>query len=334
MELMMKSNQIWEELENDTSLKTGLLYKRFSADVKPDAFIALKAPERLRCIAFRLNKPFTVDVKNFDTFKDIQIETIPDENNRAKLFLLVLLLNKQHIDIFATLCEDLIAVVSKVKEEVTLIEKLLDRLVKWQSLFEKLARQGLLDEAQRGLFGEIYFLRKYISSTSDIVQCLNTWTGPERAIQDFQYADWAVEVKTTHGKNHQKIQISSERQLDDDIVPHIFLYHLSLDIRSSKGETLNNLVESVIELLTVQTMATNLFKMKLIEAGYFEIHNPLYEEMGYTVRQENIYYVTGHFPRITERQIPIGVGDIRYSIVLTESESWRIDETELFNKIT
>ena len=76
IEIMMKSNQRWKEVESDTSIQTGLLYKRFSAEVKPDAFIALKAPERLRCIAFRLSTTFTVDMLKWDTFKDIKIETI------------------------------------------------------------------------------------------------------------------------------------------------------------------------------------------------------------------------------------------------------------------
>ena len=70
-----------------------------------------------------------------------------------------------------------------------------------------------------------------------------------------------------------------------------------------------------------------------MESGYFEMHKPFYDELGYTVRQENIYSVTGDFPRITEQQIPKGVGDVRYSIVLTESELWRINEDDLFGRI-
>jgi len=73
--------------------------------------------------------------------------------------------------------------------------------------------------------------------------------------------------------------------------------------------------------------------MKLMGCGYFEVNRSLYDDMGYTVRQENIYSVVDQFPRITERQIPKGVGDVRYSIVLTESESWRINETELYTQI-
>lgn len=330
----MKIDTIWEELEKDESFQAGLLYKRYSAKVNPDIFIALKAPEKLRCISFHISSLINLDINQMNIFRDIKLETLNDEKNPNKQFLLILLLNTQHRDIFSTLCEDLIYGVSEINNENILIERLVDRLVKWQSLFEKLGHQGLSEDAQRGLFGELYFLRKYLSKSSDYIKCINTWMGPENAIQDFQYSNWAVEVKTTHGKNHQKIHISSERQLDDSIISNIFLYHLSLDIRMGFGETLNFIIEDISHFLSDNSIATNHFKLKLMEYGYFESHKNIYNDDGYTIRQKNIYSVTGDFPRITERQIPSGVGDVKYSIILTESESWRINEDDLFNKIS
>ena len=215
---MTKIENIWLGLESDNFNHSGLLYKRYSAEVLPDVFIALKAPENLRCIAFRLSIGFSFDENQWNKLKDIKIETLPDDRDKTKKFLLILLLNKQHKDIFSTLCEDLIFGVSQVITEQTLVEKLLERLAKWQSLFEKVGKQGLSDEAQRGLYGEIYFLRFFLNNTSDKNYCLKSWLGPEKSIQDFQYSNWAVEVKTTHGNNHQKIHITSERQLDDSII--------------------------------------------------------------------------------------------------------------------
>lgn len=330
---MTKVETIWASLEDDTSVHTGLLYKRYSAEIKPDVFIALKAPEKLRCIAFSLAASFPFDVNQWNKLKDIKIEILADQRDSTKKFLLILLLNKQHKDIFSTLCEDLIFGVSEVKVEQDLVEYLLERLAKWQSLFEKVGNQGLSDEAQRGLYGEIYFLRVFLGHSTDKTYCLKSWMGPERSIQDFQYSDWAVEVKTTHGNNHQKIHITSERQLDDSIIENIFLYHLSLDIRVGNGETLNELVTEVSKMLEDSTMASNLFKLKLLESGYYENHIPLYEDKGYTIRQENLYRVNGNFPRITESQIPSGVGDVKYSIVLSESEEWRVTKEILFRQI-
>ncbi|PVX46172.1 putative PD-(D/E)XK family protein DUF4420 [Flavobacterium sp. 103] len=330
---MMKTENIWMSLESDTSSHTGLLYKRYDAKVIPDVFIAIKAPEKLRCIAFRISVSFSFDENQWNKLKDIKVETMPDERDKSKKFLLILLLNKQHKDIFSTLCEDLIFGVSEVASEKSLVEKLFERLAKWQSLFEKVGNQGLSDEAQRGLYGEVFFLREFLENSSDKNYCLKSWLGPERSIQDFQYSNWAVEVKTTHGNNHQKIHITSERQLDDSIIEKIFLYHLSLDVRIGNGESLNSLIDNVLESLSNSTMAGNLFQFKLLESGYYEVHRQLYEEYGYTIRQENLYKVAGNFPRITESQIPIGVGDVKYSIVLSESEEWRISQDTLFCEI-
>jgi hypothetical protein len=330
---MTKIDNIWSDLESNLTFHSGLLYKRYSAEVKPDVFIALKSPEKLRCISFQVSASFQFDGNQWNRLKDIKIETVPDENNGKKKFLLVLLLNKQLKDIFSTLCEDLIFGVAEVDSEQILFEKLLERLAKWQSLFEMAGRQGLSEESQRGIYGEVYFLRQYLNTSPDKYKCIKAWTGPERSIQDFQYSNWAVEVKTTHGNNHQKIHIASERQLDDSIVERIFLFHISLEVRNGHGETLNELIEDVLNSLIDSTMALNLFKLKLIETGYFEVHKPFYEERGYSIRQENIYAVSGGFPRITERQIPIGVGDVKYSIVLSESEEWRINHESLFNEL-
>jgi len=330
---MTKIENIWSNLEADSSNHSGLLYKRYSAEVLPDIYIALKAPEKLRCLAFSISQTFSFDESEWNKLKDIKIETIPDERDKSKKFLLIVLLNKQHKDIFSTLCEDLIFGVSEVTNEQNLVEKLLERLAKWQSLFEKIGNQGLSDEAQRRLYGEVYFLRLFINNSTDKNYCLKSWLGPEKSVQDFQYSDWAVEVKTTHGNNHQKIHITSERQLDDAIIENIFLYHLSLDVRVSNGELLNSIVDEVLDLLHDNTMAYNIFKLKLLEVGYYDIHRPLYEETGYTIRQENLYRVAGNFPRITEDNILIGVGDVRYSIILSESEEYRIDQKTLFSEI-
>lgn len=330
---MMKIEALWNDLESDKSLKAGLLYKRISNQIKSDIYAAIKAPEKFRCIAIRLNTSFDPDISTNDKFKDIKIETFIEEKYPDKRFLIILLLNNQYKDIFITLCEDLINRVADITDEAQLFKELIFRLEKWQSLFEKLGKQGLSEEAQRGLFGELYFLRKFLNYSTNYIYCINLWKGPEKAVQDFQHSDWALEVKTTHGKKHQKIYIANERQLDTNIVPIIYLYHLSLDIRENSGETLNSVVDDVIKIVKDNYSAFNNFKLKLLDAGYFDIHNHIYSNIGYSIRQQRIFQVIENFPRITESQILGGVGDVRYSIVLADEVPWKVSEKELFNKI-
>ena len=159
-----------------------------------------------------MNSDAELQLKSWDKLRDIKIETLPDNKHTDKQFLLVLLLDNQHRDIFSTLSEDLIHQVADIANEPELIKLLLLRLEKWRLLFEKMGQQGLSDEAQRALYGEIYFLRKLLQNVPNTDYCVNSWKGVEKSVQDFQFSNWAVEVKTTHGKNQQKLHISSERQ--------------------------------------------------------------------------------------------------------------------------
>lgn len=331
--MMTKIEHIWQELESDTTLQSGLLYKRYSSKIVPDVYVALKAPEKLRCIAAHLSSSFEFDTKAWNKFRDIKIQRQPDDKNRNMQFLVVMLLSNQHKDVFSTLCEDLILKVADVREENSLVQELITRLEKWHLLFEKLGRQGLSDEAQRGLYGELFFLRKFLNKSADAEYCINSWRGAEKAVQDFQYSDWAVETKTTSGKNQQKLQIASERQLDTSLVPNIFLIHISLEVRENHGETLNDIVAEISEILSSSPAALSAFKLKLLEAGYFSHHHDEYEEKGYSIRQESIYRITDDFPKITENMIPAGVGDVRYSLIVSANESWVTEENKLFDQI-
>jgi len=330
---MTKIDTIWTELENDDSFRSGILFKRYAASVLPDVYVALRAPEKIRCLAAHIVKENAPDVQNWNKLKDIKVEILNDDRNPAKSYLLILILNQQHKDIFSVLCEDLINQITSILDEKVLIKELLNRLAKWQTLFERLGQQGLTAEVQRGLFGELYFLRLFLNNSTDKNYCINSWQVPSNTVQDFHYGSWAVEVKTTHGNNHQKIQISSERQLDDSVVPNIFLFHLSLDVRNNHGDTLNDLVEWVETFLRNDVIELNSFRLKLFEVGYFDIHKPIYQDTGYNIRQESIYKVGGGFPRITENEIRNGVGDVKYSIVISDCLSFVRTETELFQNI-
>lgn len=330
---MTKIDTIWTELDNDDSFHSGILLKRYSASFLPDVYVALRAPEKLRCLAAHILRENAPDVQNWNNLKDIKVEILNDDRNPQKCFLLILILNQQHKDIFSVLCEDLINQISSIIEENVLIKSLLNRLAKWQTLFEKLKQQGLTEETQRGLFGELYFLRKFLIQSNNKGYCINSWQVPSNTVQDFHHGSWAVEIKTTHGNNHQKIHISSERQLDNSVVPNIFLFHLSLDVRNDFGECLNELVEWIENHLNDYIPELNVFKLKLYEIGYFEIHKPIYQSTGYTIRQESIYKVEGDFPRITEEEIRNGVGDVKYTIVIADCLSFARTESDLFQII-
>jgi hypothetical protein len=329
----MKIKQIWDDLANDKSLTSGLLFRRYSGAVKPDVYVALQHPEKFLCIYVAISKTSEVNISNFSNLQEIQVDLFASPNEADKYILIFKLLNFEHKDIFSVLCEDLIASISEETNEKKIIREVLNRFEKWKSLFSKIGLQGLKSEEQRGLFGELYLLRKFLKLNNDFLAVINTWTGTEKQIRDFQSGSWAVEVKTTHGNNHQIVHISSERQLDITNLEDLFLYHISLEQQQNSGETLNDIIDSVIDILRTEIIALNKFKSKIYEVGYFDLQRNFYEFIGYHIRQDVFYKVEKNFPRIEESDLRIGVGDVKYSIILSQCESFSISESEVFDTV-
>ena len=330
---MTKIDKIWSELENDKSFSHGLLIRRYSGDVLPDVFVALKSPENFRCIAASLSYSLQINLSSFSNLKDINVDIIPNETKPERNYLIFKLLNNEHRDIFSVLCEDLIISISSVKNENQLYRELLNRFEKWKSLFDRASSQGLTPEEQRGLYGELTFLRKLLYRNSDIQNIITSWVGVEKQIRDFQFGNWSIEIKTTHGNNHQKILISNERQLDITNLDNLFLFHLSLESRLHSGETLNEVVDSIALILEKDFSSLSRFKNKLLEVGYFENHRIHYSETGYFIRNEVFYKVENEFPRIEEAEIRNGVGDVKYSIIISQCSEYIRTEEQVFQKV-
>lgn len=326
----MKIKQIWKDLSNDNSLASGLLFRRYSGAVISDVYVALQHPEKLLCIYFLLNETIDVNLSSFSNLQEIKVEFYNSPTEIRKKILVFKLLTIEHEDIFAVLCEDLISNISAETDDKKIVRVILNRFEKWKSLFSKIGSIGLNSEEQRGLYGELFFLRKFLETRKDFISVINSWIGPEKEVRDFQSDSWAVEVKTTHGNNHQKIHINNERQLDFTNLNFLCLNHLSLEVLRNSQETLNSIIDSILEKLKEDAVSLNKFKCKLFEVGYFDIHRNLYENVGYKIRQDIFYKVDNDFPRIEEKEIRAGVGDVKYSIILTHCDHFQISEIEVF----
>ncbi|OQX22705.1 MAG: hypothetical protein BWK75_00095 [Candidatus Altiarchaeales archaeon A3] len=330
---MERIKEIWNKLESNASAVAGLYKIRYSDTSKCDAFFGVKYPENFRMLIIRT--PFGVG-KNFNfkyEFRSLKFDKIYDPSDSNFLLLNLVLIDKQFMDVFDALIYDVLNSIIKESDIKIILNNYTNRLTKWQSLFERFNTQGLTPEEQKGLFGELFFIRKFLKCNPDYLNIINSWVGSEMQIRDFQSGAWGVEVKTTHGNNHQRVYISSERQLDTSNLENLFLYHISLEVRQQSGETLNQIVDSVCEILNADFSSLNHFKRKLLEAGYFDGHRNLYKHIGYFIRQDIFYKVENEFPRIEERDIRSGVGDVKYSIVISQCSDFTKTEKEVFQTL-
>jgi hypothetical protein len=333
MKTMERIKHIWAQLEGNSAEVPGLFKLRYSETSKCNVFLGLKFPETYRMLILRA--PFATG-RGFNfryDFRGLKFEKIYDPEDSQYLLLNLVLVDKQFKDVFDALIADVLSAVINEAEIGVILKNYSNRLIKWQSLFERFKQPGLTPEEQRGLFGELSFLRKFLQTKSDFQNVITSWIGAERQIRDFQFGRWSVEVKTTHGNNHQKIQISSERQLDTTNLDNLFVNHLSLDVRQQSGENLNQIVDVITEILTKDFAALNQFRNKLIEAGFFDHHRSIYADTGYFIRQEIFYKVENAFPRIEEKDIRNGVGDVKYSIIVSQASGYVQSEQEVFQTL-
>lgn len=322
--------EIWSSIEQ--SNEAGLLKRLYSSDSELHVYAIFQNPENHCGIALSYSKDIRVDISPFSNLRDLQVSIQTDSSFSQNNLLIIKLLYDQSRDVFAVMCENMVQSVLSLHSERDVVRAIINQLEKWQMLFEKLKGEGLTPAEQLGLYGELHFIQKYLARQDD-VYVLNSWVGTDREIRDFQYSNWALEVKTTSGNNHQKVGVSSERQLDETLLDNLYLFHLSVETSKMNGESLNAKVNAVREILQDNVSALNIFNNKLIDAGYFERHTHLYEERCYQIRDENYYKIDGDFPRIKENEIRSGVGDVKYSIILSQCNEYLVAENVVFSTI-
>lgn len=323
--------EIWTDLEKANS--SALLKKLYASDANQWVYGIFKNPEQYCGIAFSVSKDIRIDISPFSKLLDLRVSLYNDSSFENHIMLFIELIDYSNRDVFSILCENLVTTVSKLNTEKSIIKAVLNQLEKWKSLFDRYNSVGLSYAEQQGLFGELHFLQKYLSNNFDQISILNSWVGVDRALRDFQCNDWALEVKTTTGNNHQRVNISSERQLDETLLENLYLFHLSVEVSKGNGENLTNKITSIRQIFETNAIALNIFNAKLLEVGYFDKHAEIYKERCYQIRQENFYKIEKKFPRIKENEIRAGVGDVKYTVILSQCKEYLFPENTIFKTL-
>lgn len=235
-------------------------------------------------------------------------------------------------DIFAVLSADLVDAVRVETTATAALRRCIDRLSMWQGLFERLPAEGLSEEEQRGLFGELAMLEGPLLEALGPLAAVTAWTGPDPSNQDFTHEGTAIEVKTSLAKRHARLVITNERQLDER--PHrlLLLAYLRLDESAAHGMTLPVLVGRCRGLLQSDPTAARAFDDRLVTGGYLDVHAPLYTG-SWQVSATKFFEVRDAFPRLTEANLPPGVGDIRYSIIADDLGAWETSRQQVISAL-
>lgn len=327
---------IWKELEesHNPEIQYGVLMRRISPDISHDIFLGLEKTTSKRMLLFRVNKIEAIPFEQLPDFRGFEISALKFPDEKPDTIIISLGLNDQlYSDIFSALCEDLFMIASREPDQQNMVRYIKERLLQWKQFLEVNGSQGLSPEAQRGLYGELRFLRDILIKHLNITEAVRCWQGPLRKNQDFQIAGIGIEVKTSIAKQHQKIHISNELQLDDSNLDDLYLYFISLAETSNLGETLPEIIDSIRKMIDLNNGPVSEFEDLLFNAGYLDKYRNKYNKTGYHDRDIIIFYIEKGFPRIVENDLKSGIGDVHYSIDLSACMGYRIKKMNFIREL-
>ena len=257
--------------------------------------------------------------------RGLTVRVLPREAEGEEAEVVLALTDSQHRDIFDLLVRDLVAAAEQPEDESEGLRRFIARLSDWQQLLRRLAPRGLPQEAQQGLWGELWVLREVVVPAMDMTAAVNGWRGPMGSDQDFHLGATCIEVKTSTAASLDRLAISSERQLEvpDDVA--LLLLGLSLDARVGHGETLPDLVGSVRSMAS-SVGCLHLLDHRLDLCGYLGDDSGMYSEIGYSLRSLYAFRVGEGFPRIVSGELQPGVSDVRYLVSTASCSAFRMAE--------
>lgn len=319
---MTKIEQLWRELrkrngEAPHALDTGFRLTRVDAASRFDIYGGLDASGFVIfaiCIAKRPPNLHT-ESSALEYFR---------QQRTDKSWLMILRLRQDGLEgVFGRLCQDLIDATTAVADESTLLVLFRDRLNLWKKLFHK-SRTGLLTNSEiRGLIGELLTLELLVKeSGSTAADVVNAWVGPLGADQDFRFAGSALEVKS-HQPGAEAVSIASLEQLDAGVPMELVTVQLT---QAATGDadnvSLNALVARIEGLVASDGGAPDIFKDRLLEAGYVE--SDFYDTALFVPGEMIFYSVSEGFPHITRNSLAEGILSASYAISLKDIEAFEI----------
>ena len=276
-------------------------------------------------IGYRGDSQKTFVVLNTGRIDKISSSKAVQVNNvqlRDGMYALSFLLKYPTLDeLFVKLCWDLMEV---SREAAQPIMSLVDQYKKWQRLLQQI-REGLLSASeQKGLIGEMLFLKSRIAYDGESV-AITGWVGPEGSDQDFNYKQFWAEIKTTTIAG-TTVSISSLQQLDRTDNGYLVVYFLDpTDSVGLQSISLDEAVKNVSDLLT-DNAVKNQFECKLARVGYQNRDAEKYHVHRYRCAESSIFAVLDGFPKLIKSCVPAEVVGAKYDLNLSAIEKFKRQE--------
>ncbi|MCR2823319.1 PD-(D/E)XK motif protein [Lederbergia panacisoli] len=232
------------------------------------------------------------------------------------------LIRAEQEDVFIRLCSDLIESSRNQQNNLSGLEFVISRYNQWAKLME-IYKTGVLSESiQKGLIGELYYLKEVIEGGMSLGVAVNGWLGPEKADQDFIFSDGWHEIKVV-GLSSNVVTISSLEQFDSTLPGELIIYFLDKTAHYDiNGFTLHSLISEIWECLSSHREAFNNFNEKLLQIGYIDL--PEYQKQFYRLGKVCKYEVDDKFPKLVKGNVPNQIVSAGYQLSIQAIEPWKV----------
>lgn len=244
------------------------------------------------------------------------------EKNGRSVFALSLKENAD-IEIFNRFGEDLVSV-PVYDNTQKYADALFVRMKQWMKFLQKLRKKELDIRMQAGLMAELYFF-EYMHSTYSFTyeELLMAWQGPENASKDFMFQDFCAEVKSCFA-DENIVRISNEKQLMQESKDSFFVCYQF--IQDGSDDNLAEIIKQLKQRIRFEKEdLLSVFEQKLLSSGY----NPAvsYENLISLKEKKVMYYkITEKFPRITVKELPECISNVKYDLNLFGLSAYEVTE--------
>lgn len=198
-------------------------------------------------------------------------------------------------------------------------------LAKWRRFWSNASQGVLSKEQQLGLFGELWFLCRWLAPAVGIEHAVRVWKGPGGARNDFEWPRLAIEVKTS-GRIDGAHVIHGLEQLLEPCDGQLMLFSLLVRDEASASESLSSIVTEVRDAIGDDHSVQSMFDVMLYASGYDDRLTAEYGKLMLRIRSEELYKVTEGFPRLVPASItggvPLGVSGLKYELRLDAAGPW------------
>jgi hypothetical protein len=230
---------------------------------------------------------------------------------------------------FSAVAEDLL--ISLNESAASARDAVIGALSRWKAFWSS-RTAGLSKEEALGLFGELWFLRRWMGPPSRTA--LSRWMVTARARHDFQWKAASVEVKTaaTISPGGPIHDIANLDQLDNPVTGQLYLFSLQVVDDALATNTLVGLIETLVRDLRDDGQGLTLLNEKLAERGYNPADAASYQRR-LRIVAERLFIVGKGFPRLTRATfspgLPPGIDDVTYSLATSACDQWLVAESPL-----